>query len=238
MKNLILSLIAILVFSGKAWASFSSGPYFPIQSGNSWTYEVDGSCCSTTTVLEGTTDVNGVPTKALDDTDGFTNYLTNDADGIRLHRQFEPEVFIPGMSIVDLTATFIPPIKIADAVTDIGQTVNSTGIARTNDLPGVGVLDLLYSARFTVEAFESITVPAGNFHVVRLRGTITIDGEVASSTIYAARNIGIVKDTETPDFLSFIAFTINSILQIPRPVPLLSLHQLHSLLPCMAPEAR
>jgi len=197
MKSFILSLIAIVIISGNAWASFDIEPYFPLSSGDSWSYIVDDFSPSVATVTEGTTIINGVSTKEVQFTDGFIGYYTNDASGIQLHRQFEPGVFILGVGTVDLTVTFIPPIKIADAETDIGQIVNSSGIARTNNLPELGVLDLPYSSSFTVEGFESITVPGGDFTVVQLLGTLTADGELVSSILYLARKIGIIKTTET-----------------------------------------
>ena len=196
MKSFILSLIAIVIISGNAWASFDIEPYFPLSSGDSWSYTMDGFSPSVATVTEGTTAINGVSTKEVQFTDGFIGYYTNDDDGIRLHRQFEPGVFILGVGTVDLTVTFIPPIKIADAETDIGQTVDSSGIARTNNLPELGVLDLPYNSSFTVEGFESITVPAGSFTSLRLQGTLIADGELISSTLYLAENAGLLKATE------------------------------------------
>jgi len=60
MKNFILSLIAIVFISGKAWASFDIEPYFPLSSGDSWNYAVDKFSSSVATVTEGTTAINGV----------------------------------------------------------------------------------------------------------------------------------------------------------------------------------
>ncbi len=73
-------------------------------------YQVDGATF-TRTVLLGTIAINGVPTKALQDDNGFTNYFTNDSNGIRLHRQLQPNVFIQDLGTVDLAVTFSPPFR-------------------------------------------------------------------------------------------------------------------------------
>jgi hypothetical protein len=130
--SLATGLLAVLLVPRSAAATFTAAPYLPLQSGNSWTYLVDQSFTVTTTVLPGTTTINGVAAKAVQSTGGFTEYYTNDSNGIRLHRQFEPDVFIDGVGTVDLTVTFNPPIRIANAVTDIGQIVNTSGSAQTN----------------------------------------------------------------------------------------------------------
>jgi hypothetical protein len=186
---LILAIVGSLTVFDKAWASFSSQPFFPIESGDFWTYRVDDGSSFTTTVLAGTTNVNGILTKALQSDGGLIDYFTNDNDGIRLHRQFDPDF--------GLTATFSPPIKFAHADTDIGQTVNSSGTVVTN------FGNLSYSASYTVQAFENITVPIGNFTALRLQGTITLCSgsicETATSTLYLVMNIGLVKEIAVSD---------------------------------------
>ena len=187
---LILAIVGSLTVFDKAWASFSSQPFFPIESGNFWTYRVDDGSSFTTTVLPGTTNVNGILTKVLQDSDGgLINYFTNDSNGIRLHRQFDPGF--------GLTATFSPPIKFANTDTDIGQTVNSSGTVVTN------FGNLSYSASYTVQAFENITVPIRDFTALRLQGTITSCSgsicETATSTLYLVMNIGLVKEIAVSD---------------------------------------
>jgi hypothetical protein len=174
---------------------FLSGPFFPVKSGLFWTYQVNG-FSFTTTVLPGTVNINGVAAKAFQDESGFTNYFTNDIDGIRFHRQFVPDLFIEGLGVVDVTVTFSPPVKLANAVADIGQTVNSSGtafaLASTGETANVG-----YSASYTVQGFESITVPKGTFTALRIQGTLNIDGDIVSQTMYLVRNIGIAKLIES-----------------------------------------
>jgi len=96
---------------------------------------------------------------------------------------------------VNFSITFIPPIMLASAVVEIGQTFNSSGVARTNSLPRVGVMEFDYSAEFKLEGLDNVTVPAGNFDALRLNGTITLAGEAASQIFYLAEKIGVVKST-------------------------------------------
>ncbi len=160
----------------------TSAPFFPIKSGNSWTYQDDGACCSTITVLSGTTNVNGVATKSLRYSDGSTDYFTNDWGGIRLQREDDPSS--------GLTVIFSPPIKIAYPVMAIGQTVNSSGTAVTSKG------NVSYTTSYTAQAFDNVTVPLRNFDVVRFEGTLTLCGascQSASQTLYLARKVGIVQ---------------------------------------------
>jgi hypothetical protein len=191
---LAIATLVTIFAPNKAWAVFSARPYFPLQSGNSWTYLANGVVSETATVLPGTTLVNGVATKARQESSGATDYFTNDGSGIRLHRQFEPGVFIPGLGTVDLTVTFNPPILIANAMTDIGQTVDSSGTADTN------LGSLTYNASFTVQAFDNVATPLRNFAVVRIQGEIELcDGgtcESVTENLYVARNVGVVKEIE------------------------------------------
>jgi hypothetical protein len=171
-----------VLFHSNSWAAFDSAPYFPIHTGDSWTYLEDGSVSNTTTVLPGTTLINGTATKAVvESADGFAAYYTNDANGIRLHRQVDP--------VHGITVTFVPPVVLATAVSDIGQTANTSGTAQTN------LGDATYSASFTIEAVENTTVPLRTFNnVVRVGGTVTIvGGGTVSFTGFFARNVGPVK---------------------------------------------
>ena len=159
---LAIALLTGVLFSNQAWGSFHSAPYFPIMNGVKWTYVENGFSSRTTTVAPGTTSVHGVATKALQESDGFISYWTSDSNGIRLHREFEPHVFIDGVGTVALTTTFNPPIVVASGVTDIGQTANSSGTAETN------LGNFSYSATFTIQTADQISVPLREFNALRV----------------------------------------------------------------------
>lgn len=179
-----LTVLGVLATQQQVRAAFEARPYFPLRAGNSWSYQ-DDTLNFTTTVQSSTVTINGIATVVLlDAPTGFANYFTNDNNGLRLHRQFEPDG--------NITVTFIPPVKFANALTDIGQTVNSSGTASTN------FGNFSYTSSYTVQGFENITVVAGAFSALRVAGTITICAgatcEAASQNLFLVRNIGLVKD--------------------------------------------
>jgi hypothetical protein len=176
---------------GQAWAFASSG-YFPLQTGNTWTYQKNGVPGYSETVQPATTNINGVDTKGFQDSDGIVDFFTNDSNGIRQHRSADPSV--------STTITYSPPIQSADAEASVGQTVNSSGTA-TVDVAGVGTFVLSYTSSSTVEAFETITVPAGTFDTVRLQTSLIISGTILgqdfndteTQTLWLGNNIGVIK---------------------------------------------
>jgi len=169
--------------------------YFPLTPGNSWTYLINKSSDISVVVLEGKETVQGIETSVLQYSDGSRDYYTNDSEGIRLHRQFAPNVFIEGAGVVDLTLTFIPPLKYADAVMQSGSTVISRGIVRTNSLPNYGVLEMGYSANLWFEPqLYNIKVPAGTYRAVAIDGEVTIEGSGYTwEEVYLVKDKGIVK---------------------------------------------
>jgi hypothetical protein len=179
-------------------ADFQSADFFPLLPGTTWTYLKNGSVTAKVKALDKTAVVKDVETVVLQESgDGSKEFYTADAGGIRLHRLFQPDVPIQGLGKVDLALTFIPPIQLAAGTAEIGQTVNTEGIWRTNPLPVVGVVKGPYSASFTLQEFDNVTVPAGNFDVVRLAGTISTSEGSISDTFDLAEGIGIVKATTT-----------------------------------------
>ena len=178
----LLQMLVLLGYS-HAQAATDSGPYFPVLSGIIWTYRLNGSSNFTTTVQAGTVAINGVATKAFLDDDGFTNYFTTDVNGIRLHGQNDPS---SGINVA-----FVPPIKLVNAMTNVGQTVNSSGTAVTN------VGNFAYSASDTIVGFEKVAVPLGSFDAVRVSGNLSIVGSPVTQLFFLVKDLGLVKSTDS-----------------------------------------
>ena len=202
-----LGCIAVLVWIGvlAAWSladaqEITPPDYFPMLPGTVWTHLQNGVITFTTRVLNKTVAIKGVETVVFRDSQGMKEYYSNDGEGIRLHRQFAPNVFIQGLGRVNLSVTFVPPLLMSESTAQIGQSFTSSGFAKTNSLPRVGVLTAPYSSNFTLEAFDRVTVPAGTFDVVRLVGTLTLSGESEQQTFYLAETIGIVKSVVGDDY--------------------------------------
>jgi hypothetical protein len=170
--------------------------YFPSSPGDAWTYRraEDGAETQIAVVAQNV-DVNGVMTSVFQNSaDGSQEHYSLDANGLRLHRLFTPNVPIEGLGRVDLAFTFNPPITFANLISEVGQTFNSSGTARTNPLRRIGVVEFPYNASFIFAGVETITVPAGSHDVLRLQGSISLAGE--SPTVFEmslAKNIGRVR---------------------------------------------
>jgi len=187
--------------SNSACSTLNASDYFPVLPGTVSTYLKNGSITFTTTVLNQMVIVGGVETAVFQDSDdGSKDFFTSDADGIRLHRLFAPNVFVEGVGTVNLELTFVPPLKLADGVVPrIGQMVRQSGSIRTNKLPRVGTLQFGYNSSFTVGEAGPVEVPPGLFEdVIGLRGTLEMVGSgepPASCAFDLARGIGIVRST-------------------------------------------
>ncbi len=186
------------VFSG------SSAAYFPLNPGTSWTFQQDASSDLTYTVLAQTETVNGVPTRVIQRSDGYRQHFTNDAGGIRLHREYEPAVDLGDGVLRSATFTFLTPLVYAGPVMTLGQTVSSSGAVQLV-FSGLGTYNLSYSAQSTMEGFETLDLPLGRFKTGRaciaVRFYGTIEGQPLDETItnvnWLARGIGLVRWAES-----------------------------------------
>jgi hypothetical protein len=173
-------------------------PFFPLESGDEWTYRdsVNPGETTRTTVLTGTVSVNGVSTKAMEnlDPDGnYTNYMTNDENGIRLHRQD-----FDGDSVI-----FSPPAVFMTAIAQLGQQVTSSGTARLTTQGQT--FNINYNATGRVLGTETVSVPVGVFETYKVEITLnlngTINGQVIDETeidlLYLAEHVGAVRITQT-----------------------------------------
>jgi hypothetical protein len=171
-----------------------SSDYFPVRPGMTWSYVINGDRTEKVKVLKNTAVVEGIKTAVFSySLSGSKEYYTSGAEGVHLHRIFQRNVHIEGLGHVNLTLTFIPPLRLADGWIEIGQTSDSRGIVRTNPLPRAGVIEIPYSASFTFEAFDNVTVPAGNFEVANISGVINVEGAPQSQTFYLAEGLGVIK---------------------------------------------
>ena len=188
--------------------------FFPLYPGTVWKYNSDTVRMK---VLGETGLVEGVVTKIMRGPAGLRDYYTNDAQGVRLHREFMPNVYIPGIGVTDMEVTLIPPMRIAARKIVVGQTITTSGIARTNDLPVVGVMELSYNSTFTVEASENITVPAGNFDTLRVSGNLWIQGQGESLSYNLAEGIGPVRADSGAGTLELSSYTLGTHVRVVSP---------------------
>lgn len=176
-------------------ATLASADYFPLLTGDRWVNQVGGDpgVTSTTTVLPGTVWINGVATKAREELgpDGrAVDYMTNDANGIRLHK----------VDVNGDTITFSPPLRLSYASATLGQEILSSGVA-TLYLPGYGSYQLDYTSAAKATSIVSANAPVGTYETVRLDWTFTVSGwvngqlfnDTESASMYLAPYIGPIR---------------------------------------------
>ena len=179
--------------------TFISAEYFPLASGNSWTYQVTGAFGTyneTMTVLPGTTNINGIATKAVQYSDGDVDYFTSDVNGIRYHRNRDASP--PPL----MTVTFVPPLVVTQGTMRIPEIINSSGTVWVTD-EMAGTFPLNYTATSATEALETVTVPAGTYDTIRLSDSTNVVGNILGDPFdytewgetWVAKYIGIVKQT-------------------------------------------
>jgi virginiamycin B lyase len=163
--------------------------YFPLSSGNSWTYQKNGAGGFTRTVSAGTYSINGVSTKRIQASDGYQAYYTNDGNGIREHREYDPST----ATIV----TFTPPLIFANAQSKLSLPLQSSGTA--SGTQGGYPFSFPYSCSSAIEALDLITVPAGNFWAVRISTSVALGGMSSSQTNWVANGLGALKTLQGGD---------------------------------------
>ena len=208
----LLLLASIAAFLGAfanprpASALFLAIDYAPLQFGNEWTYLENGVSTLTQRVLDDLEVVNGIPTFVILDLDGefsgSTVNLTNDSNGLRMHKLFLPGSGDPPNS----TAIFIPPLTLLNAVVDAGNVINSAGAVNLT-FEGFGTFGLSYTATANVIGLETVTVPLGTFDALRVDSSLRLFGDIfnqpfdefSSGTDWYGFGVGPVKSTSDGD---------------------------------------
>jgi YVTN family beta-propeller protein len=182
---------ATAVFTAKK----ASADYLPLIPGTSWTYMKNGTEVVQRKVLDKPVEVGGVETRAIQYVqEKVIEYLTSDAEGIILYRQYQPQVLVQGRRL-NIDVTFSPPVTLAEGKMWVGQSVHSTGNAAVK--AGIYKVGCSYSATTTVEAAEPITVTAGSFETMRVRQVVELCGYTFTTVRNLAKDVGVVKDSAT-----------------------------------------
>jgi len=173
---------------------YASAEYFPTSPGTTWTYLVDGSKTSEVKILPEVAIVGGIETSiAVNTKTGVSICFTSDSDGILIYRELFPKVYIQGLNTVDVIVTFIPPIRLADGLVEVGQTAYSMGTAQYTLLPQRRVIDLNYTATYTLQTRKEVAVPAGALDALHFHGIFAISGDFESDTFYVTKDVGLIK---------------------------------------------
>lgn len=202
MKKCVIRMgIVLLCMVSQVAFSATSDDYFPLNAGTVWRYITDGGETVERIVLKKKVMVNGVETSVVKYVDeNLRVYFSSDSNGIFLHREYEPSVYVQGYGWTSIDATFVPPVKFGDNTFDIGDFFHSEGTAITR--AAGRTFNFGYTADTTIEEMETISVPAGTFvDTIRFRMELTLTSAYGSFTIISIQNfaegMGIVKDVTT-----------------------------------------
>jgi hypothetical protein len=183
----VLALLVLLSLGLSAHAhDFDAGLYDPLAVGHWWKYLDDGGGYPIadwymTRTVEGIDFVGGVATNRIVETggsrSGYTEYVTNDEDGLRIHRSVDP-------SMGGTSMEFSPPLLVAPAYADFdpsNATINGSGtVVITSDGQEPLVRD--YSSRSTVvQTATDYYSPIGDVKVVEVVYDLTISGTLPAS---------------------------------------------------------
>jgi len=185
--------------------------YFPLGDGASWTYDVETGT-TTTAVQPGTVSIGGFSTKEMRDVAGADlggrSWFSN-SDGIRLHREFDPD----GAGTIDFT----PPILVATNPFDLGSADSVNGTLTTT-----GIGDGTYSHSWEITARGPMQTPAGFFCDVIKRHeefSVSVGGQGFSSISdqYFVRDVGLVAQEGVEDEGPFFYTLTSTTLPLPSP---------------------
>ncbi len=203
------AIALMLGYTGPASAGFIVEDYLPLKLGFFWEALENGTTPIRTEVVR-TELVGTVTTFVLEDTggefSGSTENLTNDANGLRLHKLVITDPVDP-----DLTTILMPALTLLAAEVNAGDVINSSGIVEFT-FPGIGTFDLDYSATSNVIGLETVTVPFGTFDALRFDSSFTVSGtiggmffsETLSATDWLGFRTGFVKEISEGDTLELV----------------------------------
>jgi len=205
-KCVVLLIVSLLCVMAQPAFSATSNDYFPLKPGTIWQYQVDDQEGNIVTrkVLDKTVFVNGVETSVVKYVDEKLRlYFSSDSDGIFLHREYEPSVYISGAGWTSIDVIFDDPIHFGNATFEVGNSFHSEGNAITR-VAG-RTFNFGYAAVTTVEGTETVSVSAGTFvDTKRVKMELTLKPEeygIEDFTITSIQNfaegIGIVQEVST-----------------------------------------
>lgn len=186
--------------------TFDTSEYWPLDQGNTWTYQASTGEIETLAV-NGTDIVCGVECiRLVDNAGGFLNWI-NDDTGLYITRFVFPNGFYN---------EWCPPVKVAPAQLYLGTKVLSPytdAVLGVLGGPIVGTMNGWYT--FATKGLEDVTVPAGTFtDCLRITMVHSFNNEMQGADgyrleeVWYAKDLGIVQRTSTDvQFSGLFIFT-------------------------------
>lgn len=203
LSRIVVPLVAGLVVVACGPAP-STGRLLPLKQGASWTYKITdskGVFSDKKTTVEALEDVGGTKagTRAFrvrtEDTGGATvGWQEDTGTSVVRHREQEFDA-----ANKQLTDAFFTPSKLrldeSEAHLASGATFTTTHTEKSTDLSTMLTTTVDKTETWTVESLDdTVTVPAGTFHCVRIHRVGAATGS-SDKLYWFARGVGKVKET-------------------------------------------
>jgi len=223
-KTIVSILFFLQILAGQSWAIEMSN-YFPLNSGDSWTYLENGSKYIDT-VLDGTYPLDGSLTKIISSSsvnnpgDNSQAYFSNDFYGIREHKSIG-NISIDGHLVMTMVV-LNPPVIYAYPITNIGDQINTSGtVSMTIDLIGTYQLNYYYTTKFL--GYETVTVPFGTFNTLKTSYYLSMSGyiegqwvsSVSTGYSWLAEYLGEVKYYDIIDDTTYTGVLVDTNITLP-----------------------
>jgi hypothetical protein len=170
--------------------ALSGSDFLPLELGNFWTYDQDGT--SVTFTVTGVNDVGGTDvfdiTQSGGGQSGDIENRSSDSNGVRIHggegRSRQRTV------ILDLN----PPILDLPASFEIGDEFGGNGSVSV-EIVGVGSSSILYTSSVSVLSVDAVTVPFGTFvDAILIESTANFGGQISTTREWRVAGLGPVKE--------------------------------------------
>jgi hypothetical protein len=171
-------VVFFVVFASIPAHAYTMANYWAFNEGNIWVYDRDLQLMGSETHL-----FSQYTGRLLIQLTGFYDnhpFIYSGSEGVMVVGMYVAET----KQYADLSAT---PIKMSTAEMNIGDSV-------TNNIPAGVIDDEAISISVTLEAVETVTVPAGTYHDVLRMKVYVVDGTgTYTEHIWLAKNVGAVK---------------------------------------------
>ncbi len=173
----------LIILASPTCAAFFAQEYLPLPEGAIWNYSGPMGGYSSQ-VIEGGVIINGVLTIRVDDGEGDSEYYANDENGLVMHRV---DVSEDG---INAEVVFDPPIPILNQIFNLGDQLNSSGIA-WYDIAGYGIFPIDYATEASVISIQQTEVPYGTFDTVYMTLTVTLSGNILGTPVFETGTDGL-----------------------------------------------
>lgn len=185
--------------------AFDTPTFEPIRTGDAYTvlYKFNGSVIAESINVTGSpVNVSGITETVIPVSQMVNGKVAGkfyeNADSTNGVRQYGQDILTTTTGALEQSVRYAPPFQIKQGLA-LNQPVTQTGVVQTNAQPGQPDSHQTYDVRTTLQAFESVTVPAGTYtgSAKVLREFLRAGAVLSTQTEWYAPNIGQVMTTDS-----------------------------------------